>query len=249
MRQGKVLGLLGTRGAGKDSAAKALLDFGWKRIAFGDAIYVEVAEAFGVSVEFLQNRGTKETPLPQLALRHCKDVAFVRVMQGIAVPDSLPMHPLLRAVLWLIMPLTMYEERQAVRAMLHQPRSPREILQFWGTEYRRRLCGDDYWLRQVTTVLDADPAGNYVVTDVRDPNEAVLITERYQGQLIRIVRPVLETAAAVANDATLQHPTETVMRTYPVHHTIINQEGLEGLAGTLDGLRRVVLAPEVRLAR
>src|SRR6476661_846445 len=81
----EILGLLGAKGAGKDTAAKLFIQkYGYRRIAFADALYLEVANAFGVTVEFLNNRDTKETPLPELALSHCQDADFVQVLGEMA---------------------------------------------------------------------------------------------------------------------------------------------------------------------
>ena len=114
----KVVGLVGLRGSGKDTAAKFLMACGWRRIAFADALYLEVANAFNVTVEFLQRRDTKESPLPELALANCQDPLFVECFLAYDknchtqfVQDSVPKAEQIR-----------------------QPRSPREILQVWGTD-------------------------------------------------------------------------------------------------------------------
>ena len=77
-REQLIIGVTGIRGAGKDTLAGMLGElYGFRRIAFADRLYQEVAEAFGVTVEFLQNRGLKEQLRPELGLAHCQDPAFV----------------------------------------------------------------------------------------------------------------------------------------------------------------------------
>lgn len=205
----QVVGLVGLRGSGKDTAAVVLLEQGWRRLAFADALYLEAAEAFGVTVEFLQNRDTKETPLPELSLLRCKDETYVGAFLG-------------------------YEtERLAAEGadvpqltMLMQSRSPREILQVWGTEYRRKLYDDNYWRDQVEQVIRANPDTNFVVTDVRFPDEARLIEETLGGRLGRIRRPGLPGST----DKALLHSSEVAMLEYPIAHEFTNEEGAEGLA-------------------
>ena len=205
----QVVGLVGLRGSGKDTAAQALLEKGWRRTAFADALYLEAAAAFGVTVEFLQHRDTKETPLPELALVNCTDMLFVGTFMG-------------------------YEDERLSSAgadiprleQLTQPRSPREILQVWGTEYRRKLYSDDYWRDQVRQVILANPEVNFVVTDVRFPDEAKLIEEVLGGRLGRIVRPSLPGS----DDKALLHSSEVAMLDYPIERVFINEEGPEGLA-------------------
>jgi len=45
----------------------------------------------------------------------------------------------------------------------------RDILQWWGTEYRREKYGDDYWIRDLENRID--PNRNYVISDLRFKNE------------------------------------------------------------------------------
>jgi len=205
----QVAGLVGLRGAGKDTAATILLANGWRRLAFADALYLEVAEAFGVTVEFLQRRDTKETPLPELALLNCTDMVYVGrflvyeeqrlATEGASVPQL---------------------------SMLSQPRSPREILQVWGTEYRRQLYNDDYWREQVHKAIKAAPDTNFVVTDVRFPDEAKLIENTLGGRLGRVIRPSL----AGSTDKSLLHSSEVAMLDYPIALEFINEEGEAGMA-------------------
>lgn len=204
----RVLGLIGRKGAGKDTAAKVLVSKGWVRLAFADPLYRESADAFGVTVEFLGNRDTKETPLPELALYKCRDQVFVAVVlqqAGFQLGVS---------------------DGRKVRAFLQKPRSPREIMQFWGTEYKRRVVRDDYWIEKVREVIRANPTTNFVITDVRFPNEALMVTKEFDGELARVIRPALENV----DDAGMKHDSETKMRDYPVHVTLVNEEGEEGIS-------------------
>ncbi|KVP17166.1 hypothetical protein WJ84_02485 [Burkholderia ubonensis] len=172
-------------------------------------MYLEVADAFGVTVEFLQRRETKETPQPELALANCKDQMFVGRFLA-------------------------YEDQKAFDAgatldpaeQLLKPRSPREILQVWGTEYRREMYSDDYWRAQVAKVVKANPDVNYVITDVRFPDEGLLVEGELKGQLGRIRRPGL----GGADDKALLHASEVAMLDYPIALEFINEEGEEGLA-------------------
>ena len=199
-----VIGLLGVKGCGKDTCARYLVDLhGYVRVSFAGKLYMEAADAFGVSVAFLENRDTKETPLPELALINCSDAAFVR-----CVCEELG---------WGYPPTP---------EQWRQPHSPRFVLQLWGTEYRRRRGVDSYWLDKVKAIIDEDPTQNYVVTDVRFNNEANFI-EANGGVLVRIRRPVLEAkeAAERTKNGRAAHPSETELLTRPVYLEIENVEG------------------------
>lgn len=55
-----IIGLSGAPGAGKDTVAD-MLDM--KKLSFSDRIYQEVAQAYGVSVDYLQDRINKDNPM------------------------------------------------------------------------------------------------------------------------------------------------------------------------------------------
>lgn len=70
----KLVALCGAAGAGKDTVADMLPA---RKLAFADALYREVAEAWGVEQHVLRCRETKETPTGELALFRCADDSFV----------------------------------------------------------------------------------------------------------------------------------------------------------------------------
>lgn len=155
-----VLGFVGAVGAGKDTAVDVLEAAGYRRIAFADELRREVSRAFGVPVEFLTARATKELPSPLLALCNCADPAFVRrvlEVEGVADED-------------------------AKGLAMAASRSPRRIQQLWGTEYRRAQ-DEDYWVRKVERLIAA--GGKWAVSDVRMENEIQLV-QRY-GAVFEVV--------------------------------------------------------------
>jgi hypothetical protein len=211
----RLIGLLGAKGAGKDTAATLLIErLGFVRTSFADSLYREVAEAFGVTVDFLSRRETKETPLPELALALCKDPQFVEVAAG------------RRQTKWdwlRIWPFSSY------RRFLAKPQSPRWILQLWGTEYRRRsrFGHDLYWLDQVKARIAASPQTRFVITDVRFSNEADFVKEEggLLGRVRRLSLEALEAQARSSGTATALHPSETELLTREVDFDLINKEG------------------------
>ncbi len=70
----KLIALCGAAGAGKDTVADILPA---RKLAFADALYREVAEAWGIEQHVLRCRETKETPQERLALFRCADDNFV----------------------------------------------------------------------------------------------------------------------------------------------------------------------------
>ncbi|MGC8518949.1 MAG: hypothetical protein ACP5P4_10545 [Steroidobacteraceae bacterium] len=217
-----LIGLLGLKGSGKDTAAAMLAELGFKRMAFADALYAEVARAYEVTPHFLGRRDTKETPLERLALKHCRDARFVGLFTDAARGG--------RSI----------EE-------VESPRSPRWVLQQWGTEYRRNSEWgyEGYWVDPVMRKIDAMPPGSRIVlTDVRSLLEVQGI-RACGGALVRIRRRKVDEDDAFAVAAGLVsalHSSEMLARTCKVDFEIENVEGDPGamrreLETFLTGLR------------
>ncbi len=202
-----LIGLLGLKGSGKDTAASILAAHGFLRMAFADELYAEAAAGFAVTPHFLARRETKETPLERLSLKFCRDARFV----------ALSTTELARGT-------------RTVEEALSEPRSPRWVLQQWGTEYRRRppFGHDRYWVDPLMGKIDAKPKGTRVVlTDVREPIEVDNIRAR-GGVLVRIRRRSIERAdveAMAAGLVSALHSSEMLARTCAVDLEVENVEG------------------------
>ena len=100
----------------------------------------------------------------------------------------------------------------------------RLIMQGWGTNFRRELFGDEYWIKQwmirANSVSMSKNTYCMIVTDVRFLNEAQCIKD-LGGRLIRIYRN-----AAVQDDA---HQSETEMQDIQPDFMIANHGNIEEL--------------------
>lgn len=161
-----VIGLVGFAGSGKDTLAAAwIATEGFIRMSPGDALYEEVAEAFDVNVEWMLDRSVKEQPTYLMALTMCKDKNFVNVV----LENERAVNP-----------------KMSWAVELNKPRSPREIQQLWGTEYRRAE-DPDYWVKKLDEKVQRSEYP-VVITSVRFENEADLIMKS-GGVLVRVNRP------------------------------------------------------------
>ena len=167
MKTPHIIGLTGPAGAGKDTIADTLVSLaGFTKMAFADTLRTEVHLAFGIDESFLTQRETKEMPLRCLAINRCMDEGFVARM--------IVMHTL-----------------KGERLELDAPRSPRQIMQWWGTDYRRHQR-TDYWvsafLMRVRHLLGHRLASSIVVTDCRFPDEADAVRIALGGQIWQVWR-------------------------------------------------------------
>jgi hypothetical protein len=132
-------------------------------------------------------------------------------------------------------------ERQMWLERMHGPSRPekeqlRKLMQWWGTEFKRQMFTDDYWLARLyqwiedryswtasgTKKWNPDAKRILVVPDVRFINECQWVRDSSRGYLIRIERP------DVAN--TEDHPSENDFQNWTSWNAaILNGDGLEEL--------------------
>ena len=107
--------------------------------------------------------------------------------------------------------------------------SPRQILQRLGTEAMRREFGDDVWIRDLFGHIDARPEiGNWVVPDVRFPNEARAIKAQ-GGEVWLIKRP------DVVEVGVRGHASEKALDDYRDWDNVVDNDGdLSDLESAVD---------------
>jgi hypothetical protein len=172
-----VVAMTGYASTGKDTVADLLVEhLGFRKLAFADALRAEVSNGFNVELSYLTHPSTKGHPMTALAMRKAPlgFLAAVALATGNLPRDS---------------------EGQIAAEWLDQPRSPRQILQWWGTEYRRRQH-EHYWSRQLMQrVLDDMRASvsRFVITDCRFRNEADTV-RALDGRIWQVKRPGIDGA-------------------------------------------------------
>ena len=125
-----IIGLAGQANSGKNEVASYLAaHYGFVQFAFSDALYHEVQQAFGIeNQDLLRDRATKDAPTLQLSMDNCSDLEFREL---ITCPGYMKESPQLTDEGYLN----------------SDPLSPRQILQWWGTEYRRAQ-DPNYWVKR-----------------------------------------------------------------------------------------------------
>jgi hypothetical protein len=200
MNKPHIIGLTGPAGCGKDTVAQLLAaHLGFSHLDFAGALRAEVCEAFGIDGSLLTNRATKETPTAALALLCCASLGFVGAV--IARIKHLP---------------------DALTHVMEAPRSPRQIMQWWGTDFRRLHCGDAYWTRPVTGRIHTQQQAHqwrHVVSDVRFPNEADAI-RALGGVIWQVKRPglLLDTSHISEVDGSQFKPDAIISNRHDIRH-------------------------------
>lgn len=106
----------------------------------------------------------------------------------------------------------------------------RPVLQWWGTEFRRKLKGDKYWIdkvcKKIIALTDTNPTylTLLVVTDVRFQNEADFI-KFCNGYIVKVIRPL---------DNNDTHKSETELDSIIPNHIIDNSNNLQTLESVVE---------------
>lgn len=176
-----LVGLSGVAGAGKGEAAKVLVqEHGFIEFSFSDPLYRQVSEAFSIPLSELYDRELKEKPHPLLKLRECKNREFVSKMSHLLFYT--------KGVLYGSLPL-----------------SPREVLQLWGTEFRRSQ-DPNYWLSLAKEWFESqEPGARCVNTSVRFLNEKKWVESHPLGAAVMVKRPGFEPINAHVSEDMLLH--------------------------------------------
>jgi hypothetical protein len=166
-----ILGLCGTKGSGKDTAASFLIEKGWASLSFALPLKEMCATLTGLKEYNFHDPNIKDRKW-ETALTLNKDYAdsFMQLIET-------PMYGSLQANL-------IYDAFDNVEIT-----SPRHLLQYIGTDVVRDLISKTYWL----DLMEAKIAKwrsigvNCVITDVRFKNERDLIKD-LGGKVVRIQR-------------------------------------------------------------
>jgi hypothetical protein len=102
--------------------------------------------------------------------------------------------------------------------------SPRWVLQRWGTDYRRNLYGQDYWVRRADEAYHAATrSGRYrgaANTSVRFPNELEWV-DSLGGEVVHVIRPGYAPQSGYVSESPLPYRTGDAI--------VSNDSDLQGL--------------------
>lgn len=150
-----IYAIAGSKGHGKDTFANTIRSFNahFEVKHFADLVKEQSMEVFGLTRGQVYDEVLKDKPLPRPIDMDCY-LGSMRLVSGL--------------------------DLQAADCVAN---TPREVLQYYGTEYVRRAA-PNYW---VDTTLQPLTHGDYLIPDCRFPNE-VEGTRAIGGYLIRVER-------------------------------------------------------------
>jgi hypothetical protein len=108
-------------------------------------------------------------------------------------------------------------------------KTPRYVMQTLGTEWGRRMVGEDIWVRVAEKEIRRLMSNgvSVVVDDVRFPDEAAMI-KKLGGAVVRIENPVITQSTA--------HESERHIFNIEVDYVIVNGGSINDLGLSVDGV-------------
>jgi hypothetical protein len=161
-----IIGIAGPIGSGKTTCANVAVgmqEYNFRRVGFGDALKEEV-------YKFLVGSGSNINKPLLWGTQEDKEKTIVSVNPNFITEEMHQLH------------ILSFSENNCTGCDMEI--SLRKLLQWWGTNYRRRQ-DPKYWLKAYLRQIG--PWDNIVTDDVRFINEATFIQE-LGGKLIKIER-------------------------------------------------------------
>jgi hypothetical protein len=216
---GFVLGLHGPAKAGKDSIADYLIDeHSWgEKLSFAANLKQMCRDIFFLSESDVDSQEGKEKLFPTPKVFTQRNFASVcywmsRTHKNYPIPK---------------------EGKAKVESLIGtELETPRRILQFVGTDICRELI-PSYHQDIVAHLIEKAPDRNYVITDIRFPNEGDFVLDDLKGCVIEVVRP-----APGQENIDRTHPSETAMKDWGRFTDVVdnNKDGLQMLYVEVDNL-------------
>ncbi len=154
-----LIGINGTKGSGKDTVGKYLVEeYGFQRLSFADKLKQSAANLFDIPIERWEEWKNDDS-MEVLIQRNLSSEIGRAKLAGEDIPIDLP----------------------------HVRLTVRYFLQRYGTESHRNIFGDDFWVEALFKNYDPFDGNDYVITDARFANELRKIKE-LNGINIRLIR-------------------------------------------------------------
>lgn len=153
----EIYAVSGKKGHGKDTFAKLVqgMNGSFSVVHFADKLKAIAQEVFGLSIEQTQDPSLKEVPFEE-PIEMDLHLQDMRVLTGL----------------------------QDLQPAGKVAKTPREVMQFLGTEYVRKAQGD-YWIR--STIDGIQDGSRVLIPDTRFINEARAVRD-IRGYVIRVTR-------------------------------------------------------------
>lgn len=167
-----IIGLAGKKGSGKDTLASVLVEkHGFSRLAFGDYLKDIITQCLDVPSYSLFTERLKDRPFDN-PIKFTEE-HFTRLLKALDDYDCGFRDESFRAMVQTF--------------LTTEFTTPRQIMQFVGTDIVRQFFDEDTWVKMLKKDLDEQISSKIVITDCRMTNERDLVRS-LGGKLGLVVR-------------------------------------------------------------
>ena len=188
---GKLIGLAGRKESGKSELASICNKYGYETLSFATPLKTLIANLLGITIADVNK------------LKNANNTYVLQSMDLIFLSKETDI------------PIEIIKEKCGDKSF----KNTRELMQFIGTDLIREYCSD-WHINKVREIIETNDDKNFVIDDVRFPNERELI-ESLGGTLWFVVRPKLDNVS--------NHISETALKWQEFDNIIVNNKSLEYL--------------------
>lgn len=220
-----VLGISGPARIGKDTVADWLVSLGWVKLRFADNLKWMCAGAFDLDPKFFFDDSLKDKPLPNpLVFDFSRAYRIIEWMSKT--------HPHVMAM-FLESLQRIQEDGTNFPCSGKVLNTPREIAQTVGTDFCRFYV-DTYHIDVISAQIKPD--FNFVICDVRFPNEGQFVASLPGGKVIRLEKEITTT------EGFRSHSSETAMIGWEGFSAVIfnNEVGLDTLYSKVESFLKTL---------
>lgn len=188
---GKLIGLAGRKESGKSELASICNKYGYETLSFATPLKTLIANLLGITIADVNK------------LKNANNTYVLQSMDLIFLSKETNI------------PIEIIKEKCGDKSF----KNTRELMQFIGTDLIREYCSD-WHINKVREIIETNSDKNFVIDDVRFPNERELI-ESLGGTLWFVIRPKLDNVS--------NHISETALKWQEFDNIIVNNKSLEYL--------------------
>lgn len=212
MNKRQIIAFGGEMGSGKDTCADYLCDtYGFAKISFADNLKRAIIYSFGLTHAQCYDQKLKKKPfageLPIKEMHIDRLIEFIEEENHFILPHGV---------------LTTEQRNNMKKHIGKAFRTPREVLQYFGTNIIRHEINPDYHADYVKAIMDRNGWDKVTIPDCRFGNEKIAVNN-WGGLTVEVVRPDEQNEIKSGTDAD-KHESETSLKDGPPFNYLVRND-------------------------
>lgn len=179
----KIISISGELQVGKDTLAEPLIKAGYVKASFAGNLKSMCSEIFNLNDYHLNDPVGKASVLEHTAVLDSDH--FQQIVEWMAISHDISAFATMLVELKRKYVTGYFQAHGQYKVFT----TPREVLQFVGTDIIREL-NPQYHVEVLIHTLNSNPTTSFVATDSRFPNERKVLKDEFNATLVRVKRPL-----------------------------------------------------------